>query len=72
MRHDFDAIPDPEGQRGAIGSMLAQIYHDIGLAAVADTLDLDAADFDQELAQSIERGQFYLIPVAASTALAPV
>jgi hypothetical protein len=64
MRHDFDAIPEPEGQRVAVGSMLTQMYHDIGLAAVADALDLCAAEFDANLAHSIERGEFYLIPMA--------
>jgi hypothetical protein len=64
MRHDFDAIPEPEGQRVTVGSMLTQMYHDIGLAAVADALDLCAAEFDANLARSIERGEFYLIPMA--------
>ncbi len=36
MRDDFDAIPDPEAGRGVPGAMLTRIYHDIGLAAVAD------------------------------------
>ena len=70
MRHDFDAIPEPEGQRVAVGSMLTRIYRDIGLAAVAAALNLDTAEFDADLAQSIERGQFYLIPVASSAVLA--
>src|SRR5580693_6070311 len=45
MRDDFDAIPDAGGQRDGAGSMLTQIYHDIGLAAVADALDLLRAEF---------------------------
>jgi hypothetical protein len=64
MRHDFDAIPEAACQRASGGSMLTRIYHDIGLAAVADALDLDTAGFDADLAESIERGEYYLIPVA--------
>ena len=67
MRHDFDAIPDAAGRRDGVGSMLTRIYHDIGLAAVADALGLMTADFEGDLAESIERGEFYLVPVAASS-----
>jgi hypothetical protein len=62
MRHDFDAIPEAANRRDGVGSMLTQIYHDIGLAAVAETLGLMTAEFDPDLAQSIERGGYYLIP----------
>jgi hypothetical protein len=62
MRDDFDAIPDPGGRRGVAGSMLTRIYHDIGLAAVADALDLLTVEFDPELKDSLERGEFYLLP----------
>ncbi len=65
MRHDFDAIPEAAGRREGVGSMLTRIYHDIGLAAVADALGLMNAEFDADLAQSIERGEFYLIPVVS-------
>ena len=68
MRHDFDAIPDAADERACIGSMLTRIYHDIGLAAVADALELKAAEFEADLAQSIERGEYYLIPIAQSGA----
>jgi len=63
MRHDFDAIPEAAGQRAGGGSMLTRIYHDIGLAAVAAALKLDIREFDTDLADSIERGKYYLIPV---------
>jgi hypothetical protein len=66
MRHDFDAIPEAAGRREGVGSMLTRIYHDIGLAAVADALGLLSAEFDADLAQSIERGEYYLIPVTSS------
>jgi hypothetical protein len=62
MRDDFNAIPDPGGRRGAAGSMLTRIYHDIGLAAVAEALDLLTVEFDSELKDSLERGEFYLLP----------
>jgi hypothetical protein len=62
MRDDFDAIPDAGGQRDGAGSMLTQIYHDIGLAAVADALDLLRSEFDPDLNHSLERGEFYLLP----------
>jgi len=59
MRDDFDAIPEAVGRSG---SVLARIYHDIGLAAVADALDLLTVDFDPDMNQSLERGEFYLMP----------
>jgi hypothetical protein len=62
MRDDFDAIPDPGDRRGAPGTMLTRIYHDIGLAAVADALNLLTFDFDPDLKGSLERGEFYLLP----------
>jgi hypothetical protein len=62
MRNDFDAIPDPGGRRGGPGTMLTRIYHDIGLAAVADALNLLTVEFDPDLKDSLERGEFYLIP----------
>jgi hypothetical protein len=68
MRHDFDAIPEAASQRERVGSMLTRIYHDIGLAAVADALRLTTVEFDSDLAQSIERGEFYLIPDVSSGA----
>ena len=68
MRLDYHAIPEAAGQRVAVGSMLTRIYHEIGLAAVADALDLDAAELDADLADSIERGVYYLIPAAPQTA----
>jgi len=59
MRDDFDAIPQRPVQSG---SVLARIYHDIGLAAVADALNLEAAEFEADLKESLERGEFYLLP----------
>ena len=61
MRDDFDAIPPKSGQAEA-GSVLTRIYHDIGLAAVAEALRLPAVDFDPDMRESLERGEFYLLP----------
>jgi hypothetical protein len=68
MRDDFDAIPDRGGRRGAEGTMLTRIYHDIGLAAVADALNLLTVEFDRELKDSLERGEYYLLPADPATA----
>jgi len=62
MRHDFDAIPEAAARPDGVGSMLTRIYHDIGLAAVADALNLMMTDFDPDTAQSIERGVYFLVP----------
>jgi hypothetical protein len=70
MRDDFDAIPEAEGHREGDGCMLIRIYHDIGLAAVADALNLLTAEFDADMNLSLERGEFYLLPVDASPARA--
>jgi hypothetical protein len=69
MRDNFDAIPDPGERRDGPGTMLARIYHDIGLAAVADALNVLPAGFDADTNESLERGQYYLFP--PDRALAP-
>lgn len=68
MRDDFDAIPDAGGRRNTAGTMLTRIYHDIGLAAVADALNLLTVEFDPELKDSLERGEFYLLPAESAIA----
>jgi hypothetical protein len=67
MRHDFDVIPEAADERSA-GCILTRIYHDIGLAAVAEALKLPPADFDPEMIQSLERGEYYLLPTARELA----
>ena len=69
MRDDFDTIPDRPSERRD-GGALARIYHDIGLAAVAEALTLSPDDFDPDMIRSLERGEFYLLP--DEPALAPV
>ena len=60
MRDDFHIIPDLEDDRRA-GSVLTRIYHEIGLAAVAEALKLPSMDFEPEMIESLERGEFYLL-----------
>jgi hypothetical protein len=61
MRYDFDVIPEADEERAA-GSVLTRIYHDIGLAAVAEALKLSSAEFDPEMIRALERGEYYLLP----------
>ncbi len=70
MPSDFDAIPEAGGQRERTGSVLVRIYHDIGLAAVADALNLLAVDFDPDMNLALERGEFYLAPASPLVASA--
>jgi len=68
MRNDhFGVIPDAGAERSA-GSVLARIYHDIGLAAVAEALRLPANSFEPEMIESLERGELYLLPPALAGA----
>jgi hypothetical protein len=60
MRNDYHIIPDADDKRRG-GSVLARIYHDIGLAAVAQALRLPPAGFEPEMVASLERGEFYLV-----------
>jgi hypothetical protein len=62
MRDDrFQFIPDADDQRRA-SSVLTRIYRDIGLAAVAEALRLPTDGFEPEMIESLERGEFYLLP----------
>jgi hypothetical protein len=70
MRDDcFEVIPDASGERSA-GSVLTRIYHDIGLAAVAEVLRLPADSFEPEMIESLERGELYLLPPLGALAQA--
>jgi hypothetical protein len=57
----FQFIPDAGDERKAL-SVLTQIYRDIGLAAVAEALRLPTEGFDPDMIESLERGEFYLLP----------
>jgi hypothetical protein len=68
MRDDcFHVIPDASDERSA-GSVLARIYRDIGLAAIAEALRLPMDGFEPEMIESLERGEFYLLPPADALA----
>jgi hypothetical protein len=70
MRDDFfHTIPDAADRRGA-GSALTRVYRDIGLAAVAEALRLPVEGFEQEMIESLERGEFYLMPADRALAQA--
>ena len=65
MWHDFDAIPEAEGRREGVGSMLTRIYHEIGLAAVADALDLTDRQTSRAISPSRSSEEYhYLCPIA--------
>ena len=65
----FHVIPDASDERSA-GSVLARIYRDIGLAAVADALSVPTEGFEPDMIESLERGEFYLLPPAGALARA--
>ncbi|HEY1886765.1 MAG TPA: hypothetical protein VGG86_12045 [Roseiarcus sp.] len=65
----FHFIPDAGGERKAL-SVLTRIYRDIGLAAVAEALRLPTEGFEPDMIESLERGEFYLLPPAGALAQA--
>jgi hypothetical protein len=70
MRDDcFHVIPDAGDERSA-GSALNRIYRDIGLAAVAEALRLPIEGLEPEMIESLERGEFYLLPADRALAQA--
>lgn len=65
----FQFIPDAGDERKAL-SVLTRIYRDIGLAAVAEALRLPPDGFEPDMIESLERGEFYLLPPAGALARA--
>ena len=65
----FQFIPDAGDERQAL-SVLTRIYRDIGLAAVAEALRLPTDGFEPDMVESLERGEFYLLPPAGAPAQA--
>ena len=63
----FQFIPDAGDERKAL-SVLTRIYRDIGLAAVAEALRLPADGFEPDMIESLERGEFYLLPPVGALA----
>jgi hypothetical protein len=62
MRHDLASIPDALESRAGRSRLLSRLYRDIGMAAVADELELPAQEFELEVGEAIERGSRYLAP----------
>lgn len=65
----FQFIPDAGDERKAL-SVLTRVYRDIGLAAVAEALRLPTEGFEPDMIESLERGEFYLLPPAGALAQA--
>jgi hypothetical protein len=65
----FQFIPDVGDQR-RVSSVLTRIYRDIGLAAVAEALKLPTDGFEPDMVESLERGEFYLLPPTRALARA--
>ncbi|MBV8796480.1 MAG: hypothetical protein JO136_16235 [Hyphomicrobiales bacterium] len=63
----FQFIPDAGDDRQAL-SVLTRIYRDIGLAAVAEALRLPTDGFEPDMIESLERGEFYLLPPGGALA----
>ena len=63
----FQFIPEAGDERRAL-SALTRIYRDIGLAAVAEALRLPTDGFEPDMIESLERGEFYLLPPAGALA----
>jgi hypothetical protein len=61
----FQFIPDAGDERKTL-SVLTRIYRDIGLAAVAEALRLPTEGFEPDMVESLERGEFYLLPSAGA------
>ncbi len=73
----FPDMAGPVGPRTTVESarptrLLARIYRDIGLAAVAGELGLPTDDFEPELCESVKRGAryIYLLPKTDRTSAA--
>ena len=61
----FPDMAGPVGPRTTVDSarpsrLMARIYRDIGLAAVANELALPADDLEPELIEAVKRGSRYL------------
>jgi len=61
MREDPVNAPILE-QRAGRSPLLSRLYRDVGLAAVAAELDLQANGLEPEIAEAVERGAPLLAP----------
>ncbi|MGA2042350.1 MAG: hypothetical protein ABSG83_03150 [Roseiarcus sp.] len=62
MQQESQANPPVLEQRAGQSRLLARLYRDIGLAAVAAELDVQAAGLEPGLAAAIGRGAALLPP----------
>ena len=60
MRHDVSAIPEAVEKPAGRSRLLARLYHEIGLAAVAFELDVEPSELPPEAFEAIRRGARYL------------
>ena len=62
MRQDLPAHPQILQQRAGDSKLLSRLYRDVGMAAVAAELKLQASALEPEIAQALERGASILAP----------
>ena len=62
MRQEQVANPHVVEQRAGESKLLSRLYREVGLAAVAAELDLQANALEPDLAAAIERGALLLAP----------
>jgi hypothetical protein len=72
----FPDMAGPAGPRTTFDSarptrLMARIYRDIGLAAVANELALSTDDFEPELSEAVKRGARYIYLLPKPTELPP-
>jgi len=56
MSQDIPANPQVLEQRAGESKLLSRLYRDVGLAAVAAELELQANALEPEIAEAVERG----------------
>jgi hypothetical protein len=62
MRQDLPAKPQSLEQRAGESKLLSRLYRDVGLAAVAAELELQASALEADIAEAVARGAPLLAP----------
>jgi hypothetical protein len=62
MRQDLPAKTQSLEQRAGQSKLLSRLYRDVGLAAVAAELELQANTFEPDVAEAVARGAPLLAP----------
>jgi hypothetical protein len=62
MRQEQVGNPHVIEQRAGDSKLLSRLYREVGLAAVAAELELQAAALEPEIAEAVERGALLLAP----------